>query len=76
MRTWGMAKKPTLKELVAATSLSKGYAHDILSGRQDPSLKAAAHIFSRTRWKHRSVVQYADDVLDGIAEADPWQAAA
>lgn len=76
MRTWGMAKKPTLKELVTATGLSKGYAHDILSGRQDPSLKAAAHIFSKTGWKHRSVSTYADTVLEGIAAADPWQAAA
>jgi hypothetical protein len=76
MRTRAMSEKPSLKNLVAATGLSKGYAHDILSGRQDPSLKAAAHIFSKTRWKHRTVANYADEVLDGIAAADPWAVAA
>jgi transcriptional regulator with XRE-family HTH domain len=76
MRTRGMSKKPTLKQLVAATGLSKGYAHDILSGRQSPSLKAAAHIFTRTRWKHESVEKFSDEVLEGIASADPWQVAA
>jgi transcriptional regulator with XRE-family HTH domain len=76
MRTRGMSKKPTLKQLVTATGLSKGYAHDILSGRQAPSLKAAAHIFSRTRWKHETVAKFDDAVLEGIAAADPWQVAA
>lgn len=71
-----MAKKPRLKELVAATGLSKGYAHDILSGRQDPSLKAAAHIFTKTGWKHKSVEKFDNAVLEGIAAADPWREAA
>jgi hypothetical protein len=76
MRTWGMAKKPALKDLVAATGLSKGYAHDILSGRQAPSLRAAAHIFCKTGWKHRSVAKLSDAALSEIAAADPWQEAA
>lgn len=76
MRTRGMAKKPRLKDLIAATGLSKGYAHDILSGRQAPSLKAAAHIFCKTRWKHPSVSKLSDAFLEEYAAADPWQEAA
>lgn len=72
MRTKGMVDKPALKQLVAATGLSKGYAHDILSGRQQPSMRAAVHVYLRTGWKHDKIAVLTPEQIEALATVDPW----
>lgn len=76
MRTQGMAEKPSLKELMAATGISKGYAHDILSGRQQPSRRAAIHIYRQTGWRHALIAELTEEQIDALEAVDPWVAAA
>ena len=68
--------KPRVKDVVSATGISKAYVSDILSGRQAPSLRAAAHIFSKVGWKHPIIAEMPDDAVLALAKAQPWEAAA
>jgi transcriptional regulator with XRE-family HTH domain len=75
MRTRGMIK-PSVKQVVDATGISKGYASDILSGRQQPSRRAAIHIYRHTRWKHELIAELTEEQIDALETVDPWKVAA
>lgn len=64
--------KPTFTELVETTGISRGYASDILTGRQPPSRSLAIHIFRKTGWRHAMLDGLTDDQLDVLEAVDPW----
>lgn len=64
--------KPTFKELLEATGISRGYASDILTGKQDPSRPLAIHIYRKTGWRHALLDGLSDEQLDVLEAVDPW----
>lgn len=76
MRTRGMVIQPALKDLVAKTGISKGYASDILSGRQKPSRRAAIHIYRCTGWRHELIAELTEEQMTALETVDPYQVAA
>lgn len=68
--------KPTIKELVEATGISKTYASVILSGAQDPSRPLAIFIYRRLGWKHHSIAPLTGDQIAMLEEIEPWTQAA
>lgn len=65
-------EKPSFKELVDAAGISKGYASDILNGKQPPSRALAIHIFRTTGWRHPVIAELTDAQITMLAEIDPW----
>jgi len=68
--------KPSLKDVTDATGLSKGYAWDILNDRQQPSRRAAIHIYRKTGWRHSLIADLTEEQIDALEAVDPWVAAA
>lgn len=66
-------QKPTVKELVEAAGISKGYASDILSDTQPPSRRAAIHILRTTGWRHALLDGLSDEQIDVLESVDPWK---
>ena len=64
--------KPTTRELVEATGISRTYAHDVLAGNQAPSIPLAAAIWRVSGWKHPLVAEMSDAALDELERANPW----
>jgi hypothetical protein len=65
--------KPTFTALVDATGISRGYASDILNGKQAPSRALAIHIFRRTGWRHDLIADLTDEQMDVLEAVDPWR---
>lgn len=65
-------QKPTVKQLVDATGISKGYASDILADNQPPSRPLAIHILRKTGWRHPMLADLTDDQLAVLEEIEPW----
>jgi transcriptional regulator with XRE-family HTH domain len=76
MRTRGMVTQPALKDLVALTGISKGYASDILTGSRKPSRRVAIHIYRRTGWRHELIAGLTPEQIDALEAVDPFQVAA
>lgn len=68
--------KPTFTELVEATGISRGYASDILAGKQPPSRALAIYIYRKTGWRHSLIDGLTDEQLDLLESVEPWKAAA
>jgi transcriptional regulator with XRE-family HTH domain len=64
--------KPTFSELVEATGISRGYASDILNGKQAPSRPLAVHIYRKTGWRHPLLAGLSDEQLDVLESIEPW----
>lgn len=69
-------QKPTVKALVEATGISKGYASDILSAAQPPSRPLAIHIFRTTGWRHDLIADLSEDQMALLEQIEPWVPAA
>ena len=64
--------KPTFTALVEATGISRGYASDILNGKQPPSRSLAIHILRKTGWRHSVLDGLTDEQLAVFEAVEPW----
>lgn len=65
-------EKPTFKQLLSATSISRGYASDILAEKQAPSRALAIHIFRKLGWKHPIIADLTDEQIAVLESIEPW----
>lgn len=74
--------KPTARQLVDETGVSRTYAHDILSGKQQPSRPLALTIYRATGWKPELIADLDETEIILLEQAEkiagtlPWSAAA
>lgn len=74
--------KPTARQLVDEIGMSRTYAHDIVSGKQDPSRPLAIHIWREFGWKAPVIAGHSDAEIAVLERAEevagtlPWRAAA
>jgi hypothetical protein len=61
--------KPTIKQVVAATSISRSYACDILNGKQSPR-GLVVEIYRKTGWKAPLIAHMTDEQIAVIEEAE------
>jgi transcriptional regulator with XRE-family HTH domain len=66
-------EKPTFTALVDATGISRGYASDILNGKQAPSRALAIHIFRKTGWRHSLIADLTAEQMDVLEAVEPWR---
>jgi transcriptional regulator with XRE-family HTH domain len=65
-------QKPSFTTLVEAAGISRGYASDILNGKQSPSRPLAIHIFRQTGWKHGLIADLTDAQIEVLESVEPW----
>lgn len=65
-------QKPSFNELLDATGISRGYASDILNGKQDPSRSLAIYILRKTAWRHQILAGLTDSQIDTLEQIEPW----
>lgn len=66
--------KPSFRELTEAVDISKGYASDILAGKQAPSRPLAIHIYRKTGWRHSLIADLSDEQISVLETIEPWTA--
>jgi hypothetical protein len=61
--------KPTIRELVEATGVSRTYACDVLNGKQHPR-GLVVEIYRKFGWKAPLIAHMTDDQIDVIEAAE------
>lgn len=63
----------SVKALVEAVGISKGYASDILNQKQAPSRPLAIHIFRATGWRHAVISDLTNEQIDVLESVEPYK---
>lgn len=67
---------PTYKEIADAAGISRGYACDILSGRQAPSRALAMFLFRKLGWRHDLIADLTESQIEVLEGIEPWDPSA
>jgi hypothetical protein len=62
--------KPTIRQLMDAAPISKGWASAILSGEKTPSRALAVHIYRQTGWPAPVIAHLSDEQIEAVEEAE------
>lgn len=65
-----MGSKPTIRQVVEATGISRTYACDILNGNQPPSIPVALEIYRKLGWKSPNIAHLTDEQIDLVEKAE------
>lgn len=67
---------PSTRDIVEAVGISRTYAHDIRTGKRDPSRPLAIHIFRKTGWRHGTIAELTDEQINTLETIERWERAA
>lgn len=68
----GFMETPRVKDICEAAEISKGYASDIRSGRQDPSRPLAVHLYRKLGWRHDCIADLTESQIEASELLEPW----